>query len=312
MKRIEWPESWNDRGSVRRFDDVKNYPAARSGIVYARQIATFLDYAIERVLKYPMLQGADGKKLPDWWQVDRYGSQYCTEDEAMQIVERIRFHRATNPRRKATPPTMTAPERSSRERALARLRQNSEQMLRSFCVVTPGHDAKFLAKLDGTELGELDVDAVLRAEGIRLVSLDNPERWTMDGQAVEPKKFLALHPSDITPAIRALKAAAEKPARRIDEAERAERATVVWLPAKPNGWQHPDRARTVYPPGIERLALDRSERKTEPGWAILRGWGTDLHLVEEINGCEVDFAFVPAKGRYHALLDPEDVEEILL
>ena len=90
---IEWPKFWIDHGSKRRFDDVRNYPAAGPGIVYARQIAELLDYPLERVLKYHMLRGTDDTKLPDWWQYDRYGSYYCTEEQAVEIVERIRESR---------------------------------------------------------------------------------------------------------------------------------------------------------------------------------------------------------------------------
>ena len=90
---IAWPNSWRDRGAVRHFDDRKNYPKAKPGIIYARRIAVFLNYPIERVLKYHMLGGPNAKSLPDWWKNDRYGSAYCTEDQAEQIVERIRWSR---------------------------------------------------------------------------------------------------------------------------------------------------------------------------------------------------------------------------
>ena len=312
-----WPEAWTDRGSVRRFDDAKNYPEGCDGIIYARQVAELLSYPIERVLKYPMLQGPDGQTLPDWWQRDRYGSQYCSEEQADRIVERIRYHRNSDPRRR-TPTTRTPDEKASRRRKLAQLRQNSEMMLRYFVVVTPGHNAAFLDRLglSAAEAIEPDqVDAVLRGENIRLVRLDNPERWT-DAEDVTPKKFMALHPSDVTSAIKALKRSFGKAGTRFHEAERAERATVIWLPAKGNGWQHPDPDRTVYPPRIERLALCHSSaRRSElqPGWAILRGWGAELdELTEPINGCEVDFVDCPDKGRYEAMLSPDDVEEILL
>ena len=89
---IEWPESWTDRGAVRRFDDTRNYPEAAPGIIYARRIATYLDCPIERVLKYAMIAGPAGMRLPDWWERDRYDSYYCTEDQARQIVARIRYN----------------------------------------------------------------------------------------------------------------------------------------------------------------------------------------------------------------------------
>ena len=104
----------------------------------------------------------------------------------------------------------------------------------------------------------IDVDDALRVEGIRLVSLDNPDRWTPDGQNVKPQKLLALHSADATPALRAIRAALGKATSPIGTDETAERAIVVWLPRKENGWQHPDPVRTVYPPRIERLALDCS------------------------------------------------------
>ena len=90
---IKWPEAWSDRGAVRRFDDTRNYPAAAPGIIYARRIAELLNYPIERVLKYHMLHGPEGSTLPDWWERDRYDSLYCTEEQAVQIVARIRYHR---------------------------------------------------------------------------------------------------------------------------------------------------------------------------------------------------------------------------
>ena len=200
-----------------------------------------------------------------------------------------------------------------RDAKLRALQRNSEIMLGRFLVVTPGYNAAFLVKL-GHGLAAIDVDAVLRAENIRLVSLDNPERWTPEGRDVEPQKFLALHPTDIVPAIQALRDSMMKAKRQIDEDERAERARVVWLPRNAKGFRHPDPARTVYPPGIGRLAMDCRRKSSHPGWAVLRGWGTELDrgVQGPINGLEVDFVLVPGKGRYHALLDPDDVEEILL
>ena len=204
----------------------------------------------------------------------------------------------------------------ARARKLRKLRQNSEAMLGRFLVVTPGHNETFLAKLDaGSEYFDgIDVDAVLRAENIRLVSLDNPERWTSEGRNVVPQKFLALHPSDIVPALRALDKARENASSSVDEAERAERATIVWLPENAKRFRHPDLARTVYPPDIDRLALDCRDRSSHPGWAVLRAWGSSAleSYSDPINGCKVDFDFIFGKSRYHALLDPDDLEEILL
>ena len=199
------------------------------------------------------------------------------------------------------------------EDKLAALRRNSEIMLGRFLVVTPGHNAAFLDGLGVTDLKDVDVDAVLRAQNIRLVSLDNPKRWTPEGRDVEPQKFLALHPTDVVPALRALKESRKNATRPIDESERAERATVIWLPENAKRFRHPDPARTVYPPGIGRLAMDCRGKSSHPGWAVLRGWGADLDRgVDPINGCEVVFERVPSKGRFHALLNPDEVEEILL
>ena len=92
--RIEWPTQWTDRGRVRRFDNLRNYPAAGPGIVYDRQICELLGHhSPERVRKYDLIPGPDGTTLPrGWLQPDRYYSYYCTEAHAQQIVERIRFH----------------------------------------------------------------------------------------------------------------------------------------------------------------------------------------------------------------------------
>ena len=309
---IEWPESWSDRGAIRRFDDTKNYPAAHPGVVYAQQIATYLNYPIERVLKYAMLKGPDDTTLPNWWIRDRYDSYYCAEEYAVQIVERIRFHRSVTPHAKPRAAGLPADHEAARARKLAKLRQNSEAMLERFLVVTAGHNATFLEKLGVTKLENIDVDAVLRTENIRLVSLDNPERWSPDGQNVVPKKFLALHPSDVAPAIKALKESVEKLLVPINEGERTDRSTVVWLPQNDKGFRHPDPARTVYPPRITRLVLDM-RNMPYGGWAVLRGWGTKLDQETiPINGCEVTFDAVPEKDRFHALLDLDDVEEILL
>ena len=250
--------------------------------------------------------------------VEPYDTEWRIADRAVQhFLERVgkTQRRITKLRSEiaAEPPSRPELTDDARARKLSDLKLNSEVMLGRFLVVTPGYNAPFLVKL-GHGLADIDVDAVLRAENIRLVSLDNPERWTPEGRDVEPQKFLALHPTDVIPAIQALKASLGKADRKIDEDERAERATVVWLPRNDKGFHHPDPARTVYPPGIGRLAMDCRRKSSHPGWAVLRGWGTELDrgVQGPINGLEVDFVLVPGKGRYHALLDPGDVEEILL
>ena len=198
---------------------------------------------------------------------------------------------------------------AARARKLRKLYQNSQTMLGRFLVVTPGFNQAFLKKLEVTELGDFDVNAVLQTERIQLITLDNPERWTPQGSEVVPKKFLALHPMDVNPAIRVLKAAMVAPTSKV---EQSERSTIIWLPPNKNDFQHPDEDRTTYPPKITRLALDLRDRSSHPGWAVLRGWGTNLDAgVDPINDCEVDFEAVPNKGRFQALLDPDELEEIL-
>ena len=206
-------------------------------------------------------------------------------------------------------------EDDKRARMRRRLRQNSQTMVERFMVVTPAFNDRFLERLGVSEqdLEGVDVDAELRVEGIRLVSLDNPERYAEGGESVDPQKLLALHPSDVTPAMKVLHNALVKAPPLIPTMERAERATIVWLPRQKNGFQHPDRHRTVYPPGIKRLALDHRRKNAPDGWAILRGWGTDLDGdIDPINGCEVEFDAVPDRDRFEAGLDPAEVEEILL
>ena len=195
---------------------------------------------------------------------------------------------------------------------LARLRENAETMLSRFMVVTPGfnatfmqhtHDISALHRLNQLDDAEGRIDGLLQAEGIRLVSLDNPARWAEGGEEVDPQKLLALHPDDVSAAIVALREAVEEIKRP------PRRSTVVWMPRKDNGWQHPDPERTVYPPRIERLAL----RHLEDGGARLRGWGSGLDSnLEPVNDLDIDFTYRPDKARYEARLSPADVEEILL
>ena len=323
---IQWPESWSDRGATRRFDDTKNYPAAGPGIIYARCIATLLDYPLERVLKYPMLEGPDGTKLPNWWQHDRYYSSYCTEAQAMAIVYRIRFHRNMLPHAKINPDVLPADHRAARARKLARLHKNSKAMLARFLVITPGHNAPFLAELGSTqtELGHMgvDVDTVLRAANIRPISLDNPERWTPGGYTVQPLKFQGLHPTDVREAMSALHRSIDAHLCPPPVVERAERATIVWLPRKPNGWQHTDPTLTTYPPGIRRIALKHDE--PQGGWAKIRVFLEDdwVHVVghyedrdsewPSLNGLVPELTQNVKKARFEGELTPEDVEEILL
>lgn len=93
-RRIEWPAEWCDRGQVRRFDDTRNYPAAGPGIVYDRQICELLGHhSPERVRQYHLLPGPHGTRLPrGWLRPDEYFSYWCTEAQAAQILDRIRYH----------------------------------------------------------------------------------------------------------------------------------------------------------------------------------------------------------------------------
>ena len=322
MKHIIWPESWSDRGSTRRFDDKMNYPETGPLVIYAQQIATFLNYPIERVLKYPMLRGPEGTKLPDWWKHGRYGSQYCQKGQAEQIVARIRFVRAMKPHAKITALSTPMVELRSRERALARLRQNSEMMLKRFLVITPGFNEEFLKRVGETDLADIGVDmgAVLRAAGIRPISLDNPERWTTDGSTVEPKKLQGLHPNDIMDALKAMQRSIDAHLCPPPEDERAMRAVTVWRAMQRNGWQHPDPALTVYQPGVDRIAMCHSpegryavKRGLPDRWAIVRVFGPGAAgPLDPINGCEIETELNEDKGIYEAILDPDDVEEIRL
>ena len=64
----------------------------------------------------------------------------------------------------------------ARAKKLEELRSNSEIMLGRFLVVNPGYNHDFLKKFSilPSDLSGIDLDAVLNAENIRLVSLDNP------------------------------------------------------------------------------------------------------------------------------------------
>ena len=89
-------------------------------------------------------------------------------------------------------------------------------------------------------------------------------------------------------------------------APRAPRAHVVWLPAQTNGFQHPNKARTVYPDGISRLALDH--RKVSS--SILRAWGTEPK--DRVNSIPLVWKRIKKKRRWEANLSMDDAEKILL
>ena len=80
---------------------------------------------------------------------------------------------------------------------------------------------------------------------------------------------------------------------------------VVWLSKKSNGFQHPNKEETVYPNGIERLALEHHKN----GTATLRGWGSDLSG-EIINRVEVEFVFNSKHARFEAELTSEQIKNI--
>ena len=84
--KMGWPMEWTDRGVIRYFDDVKNYPAYGPGIIYAKQISLALGHKTqESVLKYEVYG------LPeDWLKEDRYGSFYTDEKKAIKIYNRIK------------------------------------------------------------------------------------------------------------------------------------------------------------------------------------------------------------------------------
>ena len=85
------------------------------------------------------------------------------------------------------------------------------------------------------------------------------------------------------------------------------REHVVWLPAQTNGFQHPDKAKTVYPGRIRRLALDH---RPAVG-SVLRGWGPDP-MAKTINGVAVTWERRPKQGRWEARITTEDAEKIVV
>ena len=230
-----------------------------------------------------------------------------------RIAELLVAIKAKPPRSSNDEAARSLTEEQTRARQLRRLRANAQTMVERFLVVTPGFNSDFLDKLGVTSL-DVNVDAVLKAHGIRLVSLDNPARYGPDRNQIRPLKFLALHPDDVTAAVKILRpmVAAKGPAKvskrkPLDPKAVFGKKMVVWLPRKANGWQHPNRTLTTYPDRITRLALEHStpKRRTRipPGHAILRGWGANLRT-ERINNTTVPFSYVADKRRYEANLGP--------
>ena len=85
----------------------------------------------------------------------------------------------------------------------------------------------------------------------------------------------------------------------------SERPHVVWKTAQTNGFQHPDLEKTKYPEGVKRVALDH---RPAIG-SVLRLWG-DPPL--KLNGIELTLLRITKKGRWEAVLTPEDAEKILI
>ena len=89
---------------------------------------------------------------------------------------------------------------------------------------------------------------------------------------------------------------------------------VQWLPRKDNGFQHVDLENSVLPEGVTRLALEhstlRKEGRIPAGYAVLRGWGTNLSRVV-INTVPVEFRFNAEKDRYEVEVNNNQLEGIL-
>ena len=89
---------------------------------------------------------------------------------------------------------------------------------------------------------------------------------------------------------------------------------VQWLPRKDNGFQHVDLENSELPEGITRLALEhstlRKEGRIPAGYAVLRGWGTNLSRVV-INTVPVEFRYIPDKNRYEVEVNNNQLEGLL-
>ena len=84
---------------------------------------------------------------------------------------------------------------------------------------------------------------------------------------------------------------------------RSEHPHVVWLKAQTNGFQHPDPERTIYPEDVKRVALDH---RPAIG-SVLRLWGDPP---PDVNGIVLEFVRITKRGRWEAVLTPEDSEKI--
>ena len=83
----------------------------------------------------------------------------------------------------------------------------------------------------------------------------------------------------------------------------SKRPHVVWLKAQTNGFQHPDPKLTVYPEGVDRVALDH---RPAIG-SVLRLWGEPP---PSLNGIELILMRITKRGRWEAVLTPEESEKI--
>ena len=88
---------------------------------------------------------------------------------------------------------------------------------------------------------------------------------------------------------------------------RQERSHVVWLPAQTNGFQHPDKERTVYPSGVTRVALDHRPA----AGSVLRIWGSEVPPILFGIGLS-DVRKDKKRRRWEAELSTEDAEKIRL
>ena len=106
----------------------------------------------------------------------------------------------------------------------------------------------------------------------------------------QPVKFYERNLSDDDPA-------------PVTPVQLSKRPHVVWLKAQTNGFQHPDPDRTVYSEGVKRVALDH---RPAIG-SVLRLWGDPP---PDLNGVELTLVRITKRGRWEAVLTPEDSEKI--
>ena len=317
---MTWPI--NDR--VRAREDG-NVSAAQIAILTGLETQSVVGH-LSRLKEYGL---PNAERLGFTWESDRYSQLYLTSERAVLYTREVLLPlvRRRGGRVETIEGFLASADPlidDARERKLRQLHQNAETMAARFLVITPGHNAEFLRRLNAEHIDAEIVDAVLRAQNIRPVSLDNPARWTPEGYTVQPKKFQGLHPHDVTDALDALQRSIDAHLCPFSEDERAERATLVWLPRQANKWQHVDPTRSTYPPGIRKVALRHDQ--PHKGWAKIRVFLEDdwEHIAGEtfsvdettpwppLNGCVLDLSENEKKSRFEGVLTPDDVEEILL